>query len=517
LQALKPRLLKKIPGQQTQPWLMPLMVSLGLILSAQDAVASVDQDINRLTAPLASWVKSVVFYTIDLGGAELPLVVLWLVAGAVFFTFYLGWINLRAFWHAIELIRGDYDHPDSHGEVSHFQALATAVSGTVGIGNIGGVAVAVSLGGPGATFWLILAGVLGMSTKFVECTLSVKYRDQFEDGHVSGGPMYYLNYGLRSLGYQRLGYALGGVYAVGILLGALGIGNLFQSNQAYEQLASVWGGSISPVWVGLTLACTVLGVIIGGIQSIAKVTEKVVPFMAILYCASALIVIMLNGAHLPAAITAIFEGAFTGAGVSGGALGVMVIGFQRAVFSNEAGIGSASIAHSAVKTDEPVTEGVVALLEPFIDTIVICTITALVITTSQLADPSFAGDAQGVAMTSAAFARHISWFPYPLALAAVLFALSTMISWSYYGLKGWTYLFGEGERGQTIYKVMFCVFVFLGPLMKLGPILDISDALVFMICIPNIFGLYLLAPTVRQEMRSYFGRIKSGEIKRYTR
>ena len=484
-------------------------------LTINTAHARLSQEINQLTQPFAEWLSAFVFYKVTLFEVPIPLVVIWLVVGAIFFTFYLSWVNLRAFKHAIELIRGDYDHPHSHGEVSHFQALATAVSGTVGIGNIGGVAVAVSLGGPGATFWLIMAGILGMSTKFVECTLSVKYRDTFDDGHVSGGPMYYLNYGLKALGYQRLGKILGAVYAIGILLGALGIGNLFQSNQAYEQLVSVWGKDLSPELIGIILALTVLSVILGGIKSIAKVTEKVVPFMAVLYCVSALIIIALNVAYLPAAIQAIFVGAFTGEGVAGGALGVMVIGFQRAVFSNEAGLGSASIAHSAVKTDEPVTEGVVALLEPFIDTIVICTITALVITTSTLADPQFAGDAQGVAMTSAAFARHISWFPYPLAFAAVLFAVSTMISWSYYGLKGWTYLFGEAPQGQKLYKLIFCFFIFLGPLMKLGPILDISDALVFLICIPNIFGLYLLAPTVKKEMLSYFERIKTGEIKKY--
>ena len=500
--------------QAIKPFI-PFFSFLFYTIYSKPAQASLDQDINELTAPLAIWVKSIVFYKLSIFGTAVPLVVLWLVIGAIFFTFYLGWINFKAFKHAIELVKGDYDHPESHGEVSHFQALATAVSGTVGIGNIGGVAVAVTLGGPGATFWLICAGILGMSTKFVECTLSVKYRDTFEDGHVSGGPMYYLNYGLKSLGYKKFGRFLGMIYAVGILLGALGIGNLFQSNQAYEQLVSVWGDSIQPVWVGIGLALLVLSVILGGIKSIAKVTEKIVPFMAILYCVSALTVILFNASYLPAAIQAIFVGAFTGEGVTGGALGVMVIGFQRAVFSNEAGIGSASIAHSAVKTDEPVTEGVVALLEPFIDTIVICTITALVITTSQLADPQFAGEAKGVAMTSAAFARHISWFPYPLALAAVLFALSTMISWSYYGLKGWTYLFGEQHFGQMIYKVIFCFFVFLGPLMKLGPILDISDALVFLICIPNILGLYILAPVVKQEMNAYFARIANGEIKKY--
>jgi AGCS family alanine or glycine:cation symporter len=424
-------------------------------------------------------------------------------------------VNLRAFKHAIELVRGDFGEPNSHGEVSHFQALATAVSGTVGIGNIGGVAVAVSVGGAGAVFWLIVAGVLGMSTKFVECTLSVKFREEFDDGHVSGGPMYYLKHGLAARGWGGLGKALGAIYAVGILLGALGIGNLFQSNQAYEQLNSVWVGELSPVVVGLALALIVLSVILGGIQSIARVTEKIVPLMAVLYCGSALTIIALNAAHLPAALGAIITGALTGAGVKGGALGVMIIGFQRAVFSNEAGIGSASIAHAAVKTDEPITEGVVALLEPFIDTIVICTITALVITTSQIADPQFAQGAEGVAMTSAAFARHISWFPYPLAFAALLFAISTMISWSYYGLKGWSYLFGEGALGHMVYKVLFAFFVFLGPLLSLGPILDISDALVFLICIPNIFGLYLLAPVVKAEMESYFARVESGEIKRY--
>ena len=507
MQGLKPSFLQFLSSS--------LCLFIASLIQPQSAHASLTQDINELTKPFAKWLSELVFYKVTLFEVPIPLVVIWLVLGAVFFTFYLSWVNIRAFKHAIELVRGDYDHPHSHGEVSHFQALATAVSGTVGIGNIGGVAVAVSLGGAGATFWLIMAGILGMSTKFVECTLSVKYRDTFEDGHVSGGPMYYLNYGLKSLGHHKLGPFLGGIYAVGILLGALGIGNLFQSNQAYEQLVSVWGQSVSPELIGIVLALTVLSVILGGIQSIAKVTEKIVPFMAVLYCVSALIIIALNAAYLPAAIKAIFVGAFTGQGVAGGALGVMVIGFQRAVFSNEAGLGSASIAHSAVKTDEPITEGVVALLEPFIDTIVICTITALVITTSTIADPSFAGDAKAVAMTSAAFARHISWFPYPLAFAAVLFAVSTMISWSYYGLKGWTYLFGEAPQGQKLYKFIFCFFIFLGPLMQLGPILKISDALVFLICIPNILGLYLLAPSVKKDMKSYFDRIKSGEIKKY--
>ena len=495
-----------------------LFCTLALIAtSVSNAQAGIDDAINDATAPIATLIGQIVFFKVPIFGAQLPVVVLWLVVGAVFFTIYMGFINLRGFKHAIELVRGDYADPNSRGEVSHFQALATAVSGTVGIGNIGGVAVAVTVGGPGATFWLILAGFLGMSTKFVECTLGVKYRKEFDDGHVSGGPMYYLRQGFSDRGMEGFGKFMGTFYAIGIFIGALGIGNMFQSNQAYVQLNHVSGGALDGLgWlVGLILAGVVFSVIIGGIKSIARVTEKIVPFMAIFYCLFALIVIAMNADSIPQAVANIFTGAFTGEGVAGGALGAMIIGFQRAVFSNEAGIGSASIAHSAVKTDEPVTEGIVSLLEPFIDTIIICTITAMVIGTAQVAAPEFAGGAQGVAMTSAAFEREFSWFPVPLAIAALLFAFSTMISWSYYGLKGWTYLFGESERGQTIYKLIFCAFVALGCVVQLGPILDISDALVFLICVPNILGLYFLAPIVKKEMNSYFARIKSGEIRKF--
>ena len=491
-----------------------LLVLSSVFLTLSNAYAGIDEAINSATAPIAELIGKIVFFKIPIGDANLPVVVLWLVVGAIFFTIYMGFINLRGFKHAIELVRGDYADPNSHGEVSHFQALATAVSGTVGIGNIGGVAVAVTVGGPGATFWLIVAGFLGMSTKFVECTLGVKYREEFEDGHVSGGPMYYLRKGFSDRGMEGFGKFMGTFYAIGIFIGALGIGNMFQSNQAYVQMNTVTNGALDGYgWLfGLLMAGVVFIVIVGGIKSIAKVTEKIVPFMAIFYCLFALIVIFMNANVIPQAVANIFTGAFTGEGVAGGALGAMIIGFQRAVFSNEAGIGSASIAHSAVKTNEPVTEGVVSLLEPFIDTIVICTITALVIGTTQVAYPGFAGDAQGVAMTSAAFQTKFEWFPYPLAFAALLFAFSTMISWSYYGLKGWTYLFGESEMGQTIYKILFCVFVALGCIVQLGPILDISDALVFLICVPNILGLYFLAPIVKREMESYFSRVQSGEI-----
>ena len=486
-------------------------------LSLTKAYAGIDESINKATAPVAKLISETVFFKISLFGAQLPIVVLWLVIGAVFFSCYLRFINIRGFKHAIELVRGDFSDPKSRGEVSHFQALATAVSGTVGIGNIGGVAVAVTVGGAGATFWLVVAGILGMSTKFVECTLGVKYRQEFADGHVSGGPMYYLRKGFADLGMRRVGQFMGTFYAVGIFIGALGIGNMFQSNQAYVQLNTVADGALDNLgWlVGFILAAVVFSVIIGGIKSIAKITEKIVPFMAVFYCSFAIVVIFMNIGSLPQAIANIFSGAFTGEGVTGGALGAMITGFQRAVFSNEAGIGSASIAHAAVKTNEPITEGVVSVLEPFIDTIVICTITALVIGTAQVADPNFANGAQGVAMTSAAFEREFSWFPIPLAFAALMFAFSTMISWSYYGLKGWTYLFGESETGQIVYKLIFCAFVALGCIVELGPILDISDALVFLICVPNILGLYFLAPIVKREMESYFAKIDSGAIKKY--
>ena len=486
------------------------------LAAPQAAFASIDSAINNFTAPIAEIIGTIVFFKIPLFGAELPVVVLWLVAGAVFFTVRMGFVNIWGFRHAIHLIRGDYAKPGDSGEVSHFQALATAVSGTVGIGNIGGVAVAVTVGGAGATFWLIVAGFLGMSTKFVECTLGVKYRNENPDGSVSGGPMYYLRRGFSDRGMNGLGAFVGAFYAIGIFIGALGIGNMFQSNQAYVQLNNVTSGLFDGLgWlVGLAMAGVVFMVIVGGIKSIARVTEKIVPFMAVFYCIFAIVVIIMNGAHIPEAIVNIFDGAFTGEGVAGGALGAMIIGFQRAVFSNEAGIGSASIAHSAVRTNEPVTEGMVSLLEPFIDTIVICTITALVIGTTNVAAPGFAGEATGIAMTSAAFERQISWFPVPLAIAGMLFAFSTMISWSYYGLKGWTYLLGEDPKGQTIYKVIFCVFIVIGCTVQLGPILDISDALVFLICVPNILGLYILSPIVKRELDGYMARIRSGEIKR---
>ncbi|MFT7384134.1 MAG: AGCS family alanine or glycine:cation symporter, partial [Urechidicola sp.] len=357
--------------------MLAILLSGGLSFPA--AASGVDEFINSQFAPVAEMVAAVVFFSVPLLGAELPLVVLWLVFAGIFFTVYFRFLGFHGFRHALRITRGDFDDPKHPGEVSHFQALATAVSGTVGIGNIGGVAIAISMGGPGATFWLIVAGLLGMSTKFVECTLGIYYRKYNADGSVSGGPMYYLERGLAELGKARLGRGLGVFYAMGIVIGCLGIGNMFQANQAYLQVVTITGGDTSWLadkgWLfGLVLALIVALVILGGIKSIARVTAKVVPFMAVLYCGGAIVILMMNYEAIPFAIEAIFFGAFSADSVSGGLLGVIIIGFQRAAFSNEAGIGSAAIAHSAVKTTNAITEGYVAMLEPFIDTVVICTL-----------------------------------------------------------------------------------------------------------------------------------------------
>ncbi len=470
------------------------------------AEASVDEQINELLAPASRAFFEMVFVEVPVFGVGVPVVVAFLVAAAVTFTVYYRFINVTGIPMAVRTLQGAYDEEDAPGEISHFQALTTAISGTVGIGNIGGVAVAIATGGPGATLWMILAGFLGMATKFAECTLGVRYRTVHPDGTVSGGPMYYLSRGLEERGWGLAGRGLGGFYAVGIMIGCLGAGNMFQANQAYVQIRTVTGGADSPVdgygWaVGLVLALVVGAVILGGIRSIAAVTAKLVPLMAGLYFVGAVAVIVMNIGALPAACYAIVEGAFTGKAAAGGAIGSMIVGMQRAVFSNEAGIGSASIAHSAVRTRLPATEGLVALFEPFIDTIVICTLTALVIGVATVTWPGFMDSGHaGVAMTSDAFGRTVWWFPYPLALAAVLFAVSTMLSWSYYGLKGWAYLIGPSPRMRTAYKIVFCVFIVIGSSIKLDAVLDFSDAMVFVLCVPNIIGLLVLAPVVRDEL-----------------
>lgn len=449
--------------------------------------------------------------------SDVPLIVVWLVLGALFFTFRMGFINVRGIKHAFQLVRGQFDRPEDKGEVSHFQALVTALSGTVGLGNIAGVAIAISLGGAGATFWMIVAGLIGMSSKFVECTLGVKYRSIDSDGVVSGGPMYYLSRGLAKMKLSKLGKVLAFMFAILCIGGSFGGGNMFQVNQAFAQASGVpgleWIKEYGIVF-GLIMATLVGVVIIGGIKSIARVTDKVVPIMVGVYVISALIIIGLNITMIGDAFAQIVDGAFNASAMKGGVIGVIIVGFKRAAFSNEAGVGSASIAHSAAKTDEPISEGLVALFEPFIDTVVVCTMTALV-----LIFTGFASDTQGFEgsqLTSKAFEQALgSWSIYVLAIAAVLFAFSTMISWSYYGLKAWTYVFGNTKKMENAYKIIFLFFVVLGSSVALGSVLDFSDMMILAMAFPNILGLLLLSGEVRADLRSYFKRLKSGEIVKY--
>lgn len=506
------------------------LTSTGLLLAgtgtalAQEA-RSIDQTVNDIFAAVTGPFVNFIFA--PLPGTSFPWIVMWLVIAATVFTLYFGFIQVRGIRHSIQLVKGDYSDPADAGEVSHFQALTTALSGTVGLGNIAGVAVAVGIGGPGATFWMILAGLLGMASKFTECTLGVKYRNEYADGTVSGGPMYYMSKGFAERGLPG-GKIFAVVFSIFCILGAFGGGNMFQANQAHAQIAGIVGDY--PGWItGIVFAGVVFAVIVGGIKSIANVTEKVVPFMGILYVGTALIILMVNYDRIGWAFGQIFDGAFTGLGVAGGLVGALIQGFKRAAFSNEAGVGSAAIAHSAVRTKEPITEGLVSLLEPFIDTVVICTMTALVITISGLlvVDPATGqfvldgnmiqtvGGVSGVALTSAAFATGFSWFPYVLAVAVILFAFSTMISWSYYGLKAWTYLFGEGRTQEMSFKILFCVFVVIGASASLGPVIDFSDAAIFAMAVVNITALYMLMPIVRRELTSYMSRLKSGEIRKF--
>jgi len=455
----------------------------------------------------------------DIVKAPVKLIVVWLIFGGLFFTIFMRFINIRGFRHSIRLIGGKYDKPGSGGEVSHFQALTTALSATVGLGNIAGVAIAVTIGGPGATLWMILAGLLGMSSKFTECTLGVKYRKINKNGEVSGGAMYYLRDGLkkRKLGY--LGHFLAISFAVLVIGGSVGGGNMLQSNQAFRQFETFFPFmEHHGFWYGLAMALMVGLVIIGGIKSIAKVTSKVVPFMAVLYVGAALIIIGMNIEHTGHAFSLIWHGAFSPEALKGGFIGVLIFGFQRGAFSNEAGIGSASIAHSTAKTNEPVSEGIVSLLEPFIDTVVICTMTALVIIFTGFAEGGH--ELQGVELTSAAFGKVIPWFPYLLLLAVTLFAFSTLISWSYYGQKGFDYLFGQFSEkifktrkvSNTIYQLIFLSAIIIGSSSSLSAVMDFSDMMILCMALPNIIGLLILAPEVKQDLNSYWKRLKSGEL-----
>ncbi|MFI9121484.1 alanine/glycine:cation symporter family protein [Streptomyces bikiniensis] len=491
-------------------------------MSLDSFTQSVDDAVSGFFEPIATWLGEVVFYSVPVAGTDLPLIVAWLVVAGLVFTGWFGFVQLRKFRLAVDVVRGKYDEKGSAGEVNHFQALTAAVSGTVGLGNIAGVAVAVSIGGPGATFWMILCGLLGMATKFVEVTLGVKYREVHADGTVSGGPMHYLPKGLAER-FGKNGKTLGKVLAVlasfMVLFFGLFGGNLFQVNQSYAQLVSVTGGengvmgsSAGALFFGILIAALVGIVLLGGIRSIASVTSRLVPAMAGIYIAACLVVIAVNVTAVPSAVSTIIEGAFNPQGVAGGVLGALIIGFKRAAFSNEAGLGSAPIAHSAVKTKHPASEGLVALLEPFIDTVVICTMTALTIV---IANPASYVEVReggesigGVTITSDAFGTVLPWFPYILTVAVMLFAISTVLTWGYYGLKAWTHLFGRSRASEITYKVVYTVFAVAGSLLTLQTLIDMADAVLFMLAVINIIGLYLLAPVVKRELNSFLAFVK---------
>jgi len=441
---------------------------------------------------------------------QLPFIVFWLIAGATFFTLRFGFINLRAFKHAWVVTTGHYDDPNDPGEVTHFQALSSALSATVGLGNIAGVAVAVAVGGPGAIFWMIVAGFLGMSSKFTECTLGQMYRKVGKDGHILGGPMRYLDRGLNELGLPRLGRLLAILFAMMCIGGSFGGGNMFQANQSYAQVADVlpvFSGAWGALSYGVLLAFLVGIVIVGGIRRIGQVAGFIVPIMCGIYLVAGLFIVISNSDQIVPALGKIFRGAFSPQAGLGGMLGVLVTGFRRAAFSNEAGVGSASIAHSAAATDEPVREGIVALLEPFIDTILVCTMTGLVVVITGAYE---SGGEEGVLMTSKAFATVLPWFPKVLSLAVFLFAFSTMISWSYYGERCWTFLFGE--QFSMFYKVLFLVFVVLGSVLKLGNVINFSDLMILGMSFPNMLGAFLLSGKVSRALKCYWNRYKSGQM-----
>jgi len=559
--------LKKYLALFTAFFLVPL------VIFAQDtAEMGIDEKINQAFKPISDFFGALIFFEVPIFGGT-PFVLILLVLAALFFTIFFGFVNIRRFGTAINVVRGKYDEIDHHtadpkaavnvvdgdvirtigdeskdGEVTHFQALATAVSGTVGNGNIAGVALAIALGGPGATFWMIICGLLGMSTKFVECTLGVQYRDIGADGTVYGGPMYYLTKGLKDRGFASIGKVLAVLFAIFCIGGSFGGGNAAQSNQATIVLKDLLGleSAGAGFGIGVVLAILVAIIIIGGIKRIASVTEKVVPLMAGLYMVACLYIILSNFTLIDDAFSLIFTEAFTPRAGVGGVIGVLLVGFKRAAFSNEAGAGSASIAHSAVKTKYSASEGLVALLEPFIDTVVICTMTALVIIifntggafdyggvagAIEQADGSFnviidgityfdvegkvliAGELkEGAGITASAFANYIPYSNVFLTVAVVLFAVSTMISWSYYGLQSWKFLFGRGKAADLAYKLLFCVFVIIGAAANMKSIWDFSDAMIFAMVFPNMIGLFFLFPVVKRELNRYLGAIKKAGL-----
>jgi AGCS family alanine or glycine:cation symporter len=489
-------------------------------------LAEIDNAINSAFAPITEVFSSIVFVPITVGDISFPAVVAWLIAAGVIVTIYLGFIQFRGLKVSFDVVRGKFSAKDDPGEVPHFQALTSALSGTVGLGNIAGVGAAMALGGPGATFWMICAGLLGMATKFAECTLGVKYRQVHEDGTVSGGPFRYLPVAFAKFG-RIPAKILTGIFAVAILFFGAAGGNMFQANQTFAQVQNVTGGADgflgnagAALIFGIILAVLVGLVIIGGMKSIGATTSRLVPAMGVVYVVACLTVILVNFNQVPAAFAAIIDGAFSPEGMAGGVLGVMIVGFQRAAFSNEAGLGSAPIAHSTVKTRRPVSEGFVALFEPLVDTVIICTMTALAIIIAGAPslqagiDQVQAGDGapDGVILTSDAFATVLPWFPVVLAVAVVLFAFSTLITWFYYGLKAWEFLFGRSRTSDNIFRGLYLFFTVAGCVLTFSEVIAFSDAALFLCAFVNLLGVYMLLPVIKKEMKEYLADRRSGKL-----
>ncbi|GLB52135.1 alanine glycine permease [Neptunitalea chrysea] len=529
---------------------LSILLALTPFFTFAQSEKSFAESINEAFAKYTTPIVEAIFYPVTIAGKDMPIVIIILLAGALFFTIYFKGVNFRYLKLCIKTAFGKYDHLDAHvpadedievvdgeiqgavkyegdvpGEVTHFQALTASLSATVGLGNIAGVAVAIALGGPGATLWMILAGILGMASKFVECTLGVKYREVDSNGKTHGGPMYYLTAGFKELGVARLGKVLAVFFAIMCIGGSFGGGNMFQANQAASQIIELtgWESSDAGMYLGFVMAIIVGLVIIGGISRIGKVTEKIVPVMALIYIGAGLVIIGINYDMIPFAFGEIWDGAINPDAAFGGIVGVLIVGFQRAAFSNEAGVGSASIAHAAVKTRYPASEGLTALLGPFVDTVIICTMSAVVIVITNAKHHIFEyGKVDGsnvmlnstkeliggVDLTSVAFDSAIPHFSYILGIAVVLFAISSMISWSYYGLQSWKYLFGKGKISDIVYKILFLIFVVVGSAASLDAVVGFSDAMIFAMVFPNIIGLVALSPKVKKELIKYFNAIK---------
>ena len=492
-----------------------LFIALAILLISHTSVfaASIDKKVDRYYAPFSDAFSSVVFYSINIAGVKVPLVILFLLISSIIATFYLRWIGIWGFKHSLKqiFVRKKTEFNESHnskcGEVSSFGALATALSGTVGLGNIASVAIAISVGGPGAMFWMCIGAIFGMALKFCEVTLSLKYRRFNADGSVSGGPMFYIAHGLTRKGFRWLGQPLATFFALMCIPGALSGGCMFQANQATKQFIGITGGENSIFFVhswifGLIIAILVGLVIVGGIKSIANVTSKVVPFMCGLYIISSLIIICFNITHIPHAISVIFEEAFFPKAVAGGIIGCIIMGMRRSIQSNEAGSGSAPIAYAAVKTKEPVSQGFVSLMEPFFDTVIVCSMTAfvIIITGEYL---NYREGISGVELTSAAFANAISFFPYILAFIIILFAISTIISWSYYGQKAWGYIFGEGFKRTKVYQILFCLFVVIGSSVNIQSVINFTDATLLAMAVPNLIAIFILIKEIKSDLIEY--------------